>query len=211
MAQAADFRHWSQRRGARLSRGRAARGLTGWYLSRRLRDTRPGAERHMLVTGISMALLIVLVLGLVLAFTAVSVAAQTYSALTRDLPSITQLATRDVFQTAQIYDRNGVLLHEIYDQTGGRRTLASLKEISPWMLDATIAAEDADFYDNPGVDTRGIVRAVYQQLSKSGNSGASTITQQLVRNTLLSEDERSRQTLMRKFKEAVLAYRVNEL
>jgi 1A family penicillin-binding protein len=211
MAHAADFRHWSQRRLPRGGRGRAARGLNGWYLSRRLKGNRPGPERHMVVTGVSMTLLVVLTLGLVFAFTAVSVAAQTYSALTRDLPSITQLATRDVFQTAQIYDRNGILLHEIYDQTGGRRTLAPLKEISPWMLDATIAAEDADFYDNPGIDTRGIVRAVYQQLSKSGNSGASTITQQLVRNTLLTEDERSRQTLLRKFKEAVLAFRVNEL
>jgi len=211
MAQAADHRHWTQRRLARASRVRGAHGLTGWYLSRRLKGNRPGPERHMLVTGISMALLVVLTLSLVFAFTAVSVAAQTYSALTRDLPSITQLATRDVFQTAQIYDRNGILLHEIYDQTGGRRTLVTLKEISPWMLDATIAAEDADFYDNPGVDTRGIARAVYQQLSKSGNSGASTITQQLVRNTLLTEDERSRQTLLRKFKEAVLAFRVNEL
>jgi 1A family penicillin-binding protein len=207
MAQAADFRRWSQRRG----RGRGPRGLNGWYLSRRLKDNRPRPERHMVVTGVSMALLAVLALGMVLTFTAVSVAAQTYSALTRDLPSITQLATRDVFQTAQIYDRNGILLHEIYDQTGGRRTLVPLKEISPWMIDATLAAEDADFYDNPGIDTRGIARAVWQQLTKSGNSGASTITQQLVRNTLLPEDERSRQTLMRKFKEAVLAYRVNEL
>jgi membrane peptidoglycan carboxypeptidase len=180
-------------------------------LSRRLKGNRPGPERHMLVTGVSMALLAVLTLSLVFAFTGVSVAAQTYSSLTRDLPSITQLATREVFQTAQIYDRNGILLQEIYDPTGGRRTLVPLKEISPWMLDATIAAEDADFYENPGVDSRGIARAVYQQLTKSGNSGASTITQQLVRNTLLSEDERSRQTLMRKFKEAVLAFRVNQL
>jgi 1A family penicillin-binding protein len=211
MAQAADFRHWSQRRTARGNRGRGPRGLNGWYFSRRLKGSRPASERHLLVTGVSVALLVLLTLGMVFAFTAVSVAAQTYSSLTRDLPSITQLATRDLFQTAQIYDRNGILLHEIYDQTGGRRTLATLKEISPWMLDATLAAEDADFYDNPGVDTRGIARAVYQQLSKSGNSGASTITQQLVRNTLLTEDERNRQTLVRKFKEAVLAYRVNEL
>ncbi|HLH23526.1 MAG TPA: PBP1A family penicillin-binding protein [Chloroflexota bacterium] len=211
MAQAADFRHWNRRRPGRGAGGRGPHGLNGWYLSRRLKGNRPGPERHMLVTGISMALLILLTLGLVLGFTAVSVAAQTFAALTRDLPSITQLATRDVFQTTQIFDRNGILLSEIYDQTGGRRTLASLREISPWLIDATIAAEDADFYDNPGVDTRGIVRAVWQQLSKSGNSGASTITQQLVRNTLLPEDERSRQTLLRKFKEAVLAYRVNEL
>jgi 1A family penicillin-binding protein len=211
MANAAELRRWNQRRTGRASRGRGVRGLAGWYLSRRLKENRPGAERHMLVTGVSMALLIVLTLSLVFTFTAVSVAAQTYSSLTRNLPSITQLATRDVFQTAQIYDRNGVLLHEIYDQTGGRRTLATLKDISPWMVDATLAAEDAEFYDHPGVDSRGIARAVWQQISKSGNSGASTITQQLVRNTLLTEDERGRQTLHRKFKEAVLAFRVDEL
>jgi 1A family penicillin-binding protein len=161
--------------------------------------------------GICMALIAVLTFGMTLAFTAVSVVAQTYAALTRDLPPITQLATREVFQTSQIFDRNGILLEEVYDQTGGRRTLVPLREISPWLRDATIAAEDADFYDNPGVDSRGIARAVWQQLSKSGNSGASTITQQLVRNTLLPPEERERQTLLRKFKEAVLAYRVNEL
>src|SRR5919199_426593 len=212
MAQAADSRFWGQRRaGGRNGRSASARGLNGWYVSRRMKGHRPAAQRHMAVVSVSMALLALLTLGSILTFTAVSVAAQTYAVLTRDLPSTTQLATRDVFQTAEIYDRNGVLLHQIYDQQGGHRTLVSLREISPWMIDATLAAEDADFYDNPGIDTRGIARAVWQQLTRSGNSGASTITQQLVRNTLLPEDERSRQTLMRKFKEAVLAYRVNEL
>jgi len=100
----------------------------------------------------------------------------------------------------------------LYDQQGGRRTLVTLREISPWMIDATLAAEDANFYENPGVEARGIARAIWQNAQKQGVvSGASTITQQLVRNVLLPPEERERQTLVRKIKEAVLAYRVNEL
>src|SRR5438270_13917803 len=98
MARPANHRHWHHRRVHRGTRA-SAPGRNGWYLSRRLKDNRPGPERHMLVTGVSMVLLALLTVGSALAFTAVSVAAQTYAALTRDLPSITQLATRDVFQT----------------------------------------------------------------------------------------------------------------
>src|SRR5258708_15976268 len=70
------------------------------------------------------------------------------------------------------------------------------------MRDATIAAEDASFYDNPGFDIRAVVRATYQWVrSGSPQSGASTITQQLVKNTLLGPE----QTAERKIKEAFLA------
>jgi 1A family penicillin-binding protein len=159
-----------------------------------------------------MLLLVLLTAAAFAGFTALSLAAQTYAQLTRDLPSPGQLATREMFQTAQIYDRNGELLHEFYDQQGGRRTLVTLREVSPWLIDATLAAEDANFYDNPGVDARSIIRAMWQNATHAGVvSGASTITQQLVRNVLLEPAERESQTLVRKFKEAVLAYHVNRL
>jgi 1A family penicillin-binding protein len=77
-----------------------------------------------------------------------------------------------------------------------------LSAVSPLLREATIAAEDASFYDNPGFDPRAVVRAVYQ-LVRTGapQSGASTITQQLVKNTLLGPE----QTAERKIKEAFLA------
>jgi 1A family penicillin-binding protein len=165
----------------------------------------------MVVASLTMALLALVTIVIFATSTAVSFAGETYTQVTRDLPSAAQLTTRELFQTTKIYDRNGVLLDELYDQLGGRRTLIPLAEMSPWLVDATLAAEDANFYDNPGIDARSVGRALWQNISRQGVvSGASTITQQLVRNALLPPEERQRQTMLRKFKEAVLAYRVGE-
>jgi len=125
-----------------------------------------------------------------------------YAYYARDLPDPGTLAHRQLFQTARIFDRNGKLLQEINDPEGGRRTLVTLDQIPKIAQQATIAAEDASFYDNPGFDVRAVVRAAYQwALNGEPVSGASTITQQLVKNTLLGPE----QTAERKIKEAFLA------
>src|SRR5438067_4524387 len=125
-----------------------------------------------------------------------------YAYYARDLPDPGTLAHRQLFQTARILDRNGKLLQEVNDPQGGRRTLIQLKDIPKVAQQATIAAEDASFYDNPGFDVRAVLRATYQWVrSGSPQSGASTITQQLVKNTLLGPE----QTAERKIKEAFLA------
>src|SRR3979409_445551 len=125
-----------------------------------------------------------------------------YAYFARDLPDPRTLSDRQLFQTARIFDRSGNLLQEVIDPSGGRRILVHLSEIPKVMRDATIAAEDASFYDNPGFDVRAVVRATYQWVrSGSPQSGASTITQQLVKNTLLGPE----QTAERKIKEAFLA------
>src|ERR1700730_7558068 len=125
-----------------------------------------------------------------------------YAYFARDLPDPGTLSHRQLFQTARIFDRSGKLLQEINDPQGGRRILVQLSEIPKVMRDATIAAEDASFYDNPGFDVRAVVRATYQWVrSGTPQSGASTITQQLVKNTLLGPE----QTAERKIKEAFLA------
>jgi 1A family penicillin-binding protein len=189
-----------------------ARAGFGWRVARARRDRPRGLNRPFFATGASTALLVLFTLGLMGAVGVGSVAASVYAGVTRDLPAVSALADRQPFQTTRIYDRNGVLLHEFYSPTEGRRTLVPLAEISPWMADATLAAEDATFYDNPGVDAHGVARALWQNLAHQGIvSGASTITQQLVRNTLIPEDERERQTILRKVEEAVLAYRVNAM
>ena len=129
-----------------------------------------------------------------------------YAYYARDLPDPGQLAQRELFQTANILDRNGQLLEELVDPSGGRRTLVPISQIPKVLKDATIAAEDATFYDNPGFDPRAVVRAFYQWVRYgSPQSGASTITQQLVKNTLLSPE----QTPERKVKEAFLAIELN--
>ncbi|MDK2979791.1 MAG: hypothetical protein PWQ55_138 [Chloroflexota bacterium] len=130
-----------------------------------------------------------------------------YFTIAAGLPSVDDLRQyASQFETTRIYDRNGNLIYEILDPNAGRRTYTTLDEVSPFLIAATIATEDKDFYTNPGFDPIGIVRAFWQNYT-SGEvvSGASTITQQLARTLLLSPEERSQITTQRKAREIVLA------
>lgn len=126
----------------------------------------------------------------------------------RDLPNPSSLATHRPFETTRIYARDGqTVLYELFD--AGQRTVVSLDDI-PWSLKAaTVATEDAGFFTNPGVDLRGIVRALYLNRDGQVLSGGSTITQQLVRNVLLPPEERNEQSYRRKIREALLAFRLS--
>jgi 1A family penicillin-binding protein len=129
-----------------------------------------------------------------------------YVYVARQLPSPEELLIRaKTFESTRVYDRNGVLLWEIMDPTGGRRTVVRLQSIPLVVRQATIATEDPTFYSNPGVSPLSIARAFWQNLREGGiASGASTITQQLVKNLFLSAEV----TYQRKIKEAVLATEV---
>jgi 1A family penicillin-binding protein len=126
-----------------------------------------------------------------------------------DLPSPDRLYERASAPSTRIYDRHGRLLYEILDPHGGAHTPIALADIPPACVKATIATEDASFYDNPGVDAWAVVRALWINL-RGGEvlSGGSTITQQLARNLLLSPEERSQVSLERKAREAILAWRL---
>ncbi len=126
-----------------------------------------------------------------------------------DLPSPDMLYQQASKPTTKIFDRNGRLLYEVMDPHAGRHSPVPLDHIPLALRQATIATEDRGFYHNPGVDVRGIVRAVIINL-QGGEviAGGSTITQQLARNLLLSPQERGRRTLLRKLRETVLAYRL---
>lgn len=132
-----------------------------------------------------------------------------YRWLVVDLPDVAQLYQRTTAPSTKIYDRHGVLLYEINDPYGGLHTPLRQEDIPLWCRQATIATEDGSFYRNPGVDLRAIVRALWINL-RGGEilSGGSTITQQLARNLLLSPKERSEISLMRKMREAILAWRI---
>ena len=110
-----------------------------------------------------------------------------------------------LFETTRVYDRNGVLLAEFFEE--GRRTWVTLDQISPALISATVATEDASFFTNRGVDSRRIVGAAIQNVqTQSITSGASTITMQLARNLFLEPEERFEQTIDRKFHEIGLAH-----
>ncbi len=120
----------------------------------------------------------------------------------KDLPSPTKLTTRDASLSTKIYDRNDKLLYDIYGEKN--RALVNWKELPPYVKDATIAIEDKDFYKHQGFSFTGILRAVFRILTLQGLEGGSTITQQVVKNTLLSPER----TLTRKIKEFILALQV---
>lgn len=115
------------------------------------------------------------------------------------LPSPTSLTSRQLDISTKIYDRNGVLLYKIFKDQN--RTLINFDEIPLHVRLATLAAEDAEFYSHPGFSLKGIFRSLVRNFKEGELSGGSTITQQLVKNALLTPEK----TLRRKIKEIVLA------
>ena len=115
-----------------------------------------------------------------------------------------------LFQTTRIYDRKGRLLAETFGE--GRRIWVGLDDVSPHLIDATVAVEDATFFSNPGVDARRIAGAAIQNLQEGEVvSGASTITMQLARNLFLGPEQRYDQSVDRKVLEAGLAQELTAL
>lgn len=121
--------------------------------------------------------------------------------LLRTLPSLDQFSSREVSQSTKLYDRTGqILLYEIHGEE--KRTVIPFDQMPDYLKKATLAAEDANFYNEPAFDWTGMVRAFINDIkSGSFSQGGSTISQQLVKNVLLS----SERTLSRKLKEFVLA------
>jgi penicillin-binding protein 1C len=122
------------------------------------------------------------------------------------LPSISLLKEQAPALSTKIYDRNGELLYQIYKDEN--RTLIKLSDLPSHLIQATLAAEDKNFYHHFGVDPLGIMRAFSNNIvnckirhSSCSPQGGSTLTQQLIKNTLLSSEK----TITRKLKEVVLA------
>jgi membrane peptidoglycan carboxypeptidase len=165
-----------QRKGGRLSR-------------------RPGGGQRLgpLAGGIGAFFLAMLAMGGV-------AGAAVFGYFSADLPSAQDLATVPVSLTTKIYDRSGE--HLLYTLEDERRELVGLDGVPQKMQEATIAIEDKSFWTNPGVDIGGIIRALNANAASGTISqGGSTITQQLIKTRLLTDEP----TFTRKIKEAILA------
>jgi len=142
------------------------------------------------------------VTGLVLGVLGLCVLAGVFWYYGRDLPDVTTLREYAPPQTTRVLARDGEVLGEVFTE---RRTVIPIEAIPRSMIVATLAAEDADFYQHEGLDYPGIVRAVLRDLAEGRKAqGASTITQQVVKLLLLTPER----TFARKIRELILARRL---
>jgi len=128
-----------------------------------------------------------------------------YIFILKDLPSPTRLSSSNIPQSTQIFDRKGELLFTIYGQKN--QTFVPLSAIPKYMQEATIAIEDKDFYQHGPIDLKGIARSIISITFRHQVQGGSTITQQLVKNSLLTPER----TILRKIKEVLLAFATESL
>lgn len=151
--------------------------------------------KFKLLSNLSTFILVVVVGFLLLLFAAVVFFAT-------QIPSPDDLTNREIAHATKIYDRSSELLYDIYlDQN---RTPIKLPEVPKHVVWATLAIEDKDFYEHSGFSIPGIIRSVFELVVHKRVEGGSTLTQQLVKNALLSGER----TLTRKLKEFILAVQV---
>jgi len=128
---------------------------------------------------------------------------------TLKMPDLQSFENRKIIESTKIYDRSGqVLLYDTGINT--KRSSVPLSDISPFIQKAAIAIEDANFYKNIGIEPLAIVRAVFTNLLANdllGGQGGSTITQQVIKNSLLTQDK----TASRKIKEWLLAVKLTRV
>ena len=126
---------------------------------------------------------------------------------TLKIPDLSSFSARQTQQSTKIYDRTGtVLLYDAYQ--GERRTVVSFDQISPYIKDATLSIEDKDFYHHGGIVISSIIRSILVDLtSLSLSQGGSTITQQVVKNDILTNDK----TPTRKLKEWILSIKLEKI
>lgn len=128
---------------------------------------------------------------------------------TFELPNLDSFEERRVAESTKIYDRTGeIVLFDVHKDIN--RTVVAYEDISQHVKNATIAIEDADFYKHNGIQIKAIVRAIVNNIKEGdllGGQGGSTITQQVIKNALLTTDKK----VSRKLKEWVLAPRLEKM
>jgi len=184
---------------------------------RRRAEERTGSRQLLRVAGVLLFTLLLVTTGA--AVSGASAVASAYAYFTRDLPEPEEIeAAEENFETTKIYDRAGqTLLYEVIDPYGGDRTWATLAQIPEDLLCATVAIEDRDFWENPGINLRGIARAFWADVRGQQIQGGSSITQQLIKNIVIKKELRyvsaegpEWKDYERKITEILLAYRISE-
>ena len=128
---------------------------------------------------------------------------------TLQIPDLSSFEQRRILQSTKIYDRTGeVLLYDLHQDV--RRTIVPFQDISYHIKNATVAIEDDQFYNHYGIDPKAILRAALSNITAGdllGGQGGSTITQQVIKNSILENEKR----LKRKIKEAILSIKLERI
>jgi penicillin-binding protein 1A len=176
-------------------------------VARRRRRLR--GRKSKFVTLLRNALLLLsaaVVLGVIGLFASLS---YTYTALAEDMPELDEYVSTELAQTSVVYDANGSVVDELYGVQN--RFVVSLDGIDPTLQEAVVAIEDHRFYKHRGLDFEAIGRAALENIqSLSIEEGGSTITQQLIKNTYIAQEQRMIPSFERKFAEASLAWQYEQ-
>ncbi|MFA5746487.1 MAG: PBP1A family penicillin-binding protein [Candidatus Paceibacterota bacterium] len=161
---------------------------------------------YQTINGLGRGLFFILKLILGTIIFGIIAAATLFFVYTRDLPRPERFTDNEINQATKIYDRDGkVVLSSIYGEE--KRTYLTIDKIPDVLQKAIISTEDARFYQHNGIDIRGIIRAIGVDLqSGEKKQGASTITQQLIRSSLLSNEK----SIDRKLKEIILSLELDK-
>ncbi len=125
--------------------------------------------------------------------------------IAKDLPNPNRIIDRSIALSTKIYDRTGETL--LYDVHGAeKRTFVSLTDIPKSLKEATLTAEDRKFYEHGGISITGIIRSFIKNVTTGSKVGGSTLTQQLIKNAILSPDKK----YTRKIKEIILSYQIEK-
>lgn len=151
-----------------------------------------GAKKLKTMTVLASAALTILVVGL---FGVIVV----FAYFSRELPNPNRLLERSFELSTRFYDRNDNLIYEVFGDKN--RTLVEMKDVNPYVTYATLSIEDSEFYLHKGYSIRGMLRALRNTFTGEGLQGGSTLTQQVIKNTLLTQDR----TVVRKIKEFILS------
>ncbi len=154
-----------------------------------------GTKWAMLPLAFGSLILIVILASVLVTYTAI--AGSTQERYQQQVTTLADILPKD---SLKMYDSHGTIIYQAIDQ--GLQTTVPLSKISPYLAHAEIAIEDQYFYTNPGYDVTGIIRAALSNLTRGHIvSGGSTITQQLIKNAIVGDQE----TIIRKLQEVVLA------
>ncbi len=179
-----------------------ARHLKRHLLRKNLRKTNTRMEggwrgRRRLIIVSVVVVMVVLISSMSVLIAAGATMQTTQQQYQHQITTLADILPKD---NLKMYDMHGKLIYQMVDS--GLQTSVPLSSVSPFLVKAEVATEDATFWSNPGFDVTGIVRAAFDDLS-SGHvvSGASTITQQLIKNAIVGDDV----SVTRKLQEIMLA------